>query len=78
MLQYIANIRCEKKFTPVFYTKHFVTTHGTCLSLIYELLRDKFCKAVKLNETNATVFLVIIHHIISIPLYGTTLQLSDQ
>lgn len=74
---YIANIRSEQKFTAVFYTKHFVTTHGSCLSLNYELC-DKLCKAAKLNETNATVYLVIIYHIISMPLYGTTLQLSDQ
>lgn len=75
---YIANIRSEKKFTAVFYTERFVTTHGTCSSLNYELLCDKFCKAAKWNETNATVYLVIIYGIISMALYSTTLQLSDQ
>lgn len=28
---------------------------------------DKFCQAVKLNETEAAVYLVIIYHLISIP-----------
>lgn len=75
---YTANMRSEKQFTAVFYTKHFVTAHRTYLSLNYELLRGKFCKAARLNETNATVYLTIICHVISTPFYGTTLQLSDQ
>lgn len=77
-VSYIANMRREKQFTAVFYTKHFVTTRGTYLSLNYELLCGKFCNAARLNETNATVYLTIICHVISTPFYGTTLQLGDQ